>query len=227
MGRVICGLLALLATAAAAEEMPSAVGRITYTDVVQPGAAICSGVLVAPDLVLTAGHCVRGAVEDPASLRFDAGWTAGHPTGHPTGQPSARRRGRAVILATEAVPSGLAGLSQDVALIVLDSPFGPDEATPLPLAPAPAKEFVLHAFARTAPDHPAPAASCDVLTIVPGLLGLDCPVVSGNSGAALLQAGGAGWQIVAVMVASGRGPVQSWAVLPPEALLAQIPLWAE
>ena len=63
--------------------------------------------------------------------------------------------------------------------------------------------------------------------VICGLLGLDGPVVSGNSGAPLLQAGGAGWQIVAVMVASGRGPVQSWAVLPPEALLAQIPLWAE
>ena len=41
----------------------------------------------------------------------------------------------------------------------------------------------------------------------PGLLGLSCPVVSGNSGAPLLQAHGTGWQIAAIMVASGRpGP---------------------
>ena len=244
MGRRICGGLALLATAASAEDMPQAVGRISYSDVLQPGAAICSGVLVAPGLVLTAGHCVRGAVGDPAVLRFDAGWTDGTP---------ARRRGRTVILATETLPTGLAGLPQDVALIVLDAAFAPDEATPLPIDAAPADDFTLHAFARTAPDQPRPAVLCDLRATIPavrahgsrepdsgmpdlpgsdlggpdfpglGLLGLGCPVVSGNSGAPLLQADGTGWQIAAIMVASGRGPVQAWAALPPASLLTQIP----
>ena len=238
MGRRICGGLALLATAASAEDMPQAVGRISYSDVLQPGAAICSGVLVAPGLVLTAGHCVRGAVGDPAVLRFDAGWTDGTP---------ARRRGRAVILATEALSAGLAGLPQDVALVVLDAPFAPDEATPLPIAAAPADDFTLHAFARTAPDQPRPAVLCDLRATIPavrapdsgepdlpgsdlggpdfpglGLLGLGCPVVSGNSGAPLLQADGTGWQIAAIMVASGRGPVQAWAARIPEILLTRI-----
>ena len=234
-----CAGLALLATVAVGEDTPSAVGRISYSEVLQPGAAICSGVLVAADLVLTAAHCVRGAVADPAGLRFDAGWTDGHPAG--------RRRGRAVILAAEGVPPGLAGLAQDVALIRLDSAFLPAEASPLPLAAAAPGMFVLHAFARTPPDavpkhpapaeaaasaeaardHPAPALPCAVLATRPGLLGLDCAVVSGNSGAPLLQAAGAGWHIVAIMVASGRGPVRSWATLPPPPLLSHIPLRAE
>jgi hypothetical protein len=48
-------------------------------------------------------------------------------------------------------------------------------------------------------------------------------VVSGNSGAPLLQWDGAGWQVVAVMVASARGgPVRSWAVLPPAPLRLRI-----
>ncbi len=265
--------LALLATVAVGEDMPSAVGRISYSEVLQPGAAICSGVLVAADLVLTAAHCVRGAVADPAGLRFDAGWTDGHPAG--------RRRGRAVILAAEGVPPDLAGLAQDVALIRLDSAFLPAEATPLPLAAAAPGILVLHAFARTPPDaapkhpapaesaatdpapaeaaptdpardhpapaaapnqplraesapadpareHPAPALPCAVLATRPGLLGLDCAVVSGNSGAPLLQRGGAGWHIAAIMVAASRiGPVRSWATLPPPPLLSHISLRAE
>lgn len=221
--RRICSALsglALLATTAAAQDMPSAVGRIIYSDVLQPGAAICSGVLVAPDLVLTAAHCVRAAAEDPATLRFDAGWTDGHPT--------ARRLGRAVILAADTLPPGLAGLAQDMALVRLDTAFGPDEATPLPIAAPSAGVFVLHAFARAAPAHPAPAIPCDLLATRPGLLGLDCPVVSGNSGAPLLQGDGEGLHITAVMVAAARiGPVRSWAVLPPGALLTQISPKAE
>ena len=51
--------LLIFGCTAFAEEAPSAVGRISYGDSPTPEAAICSGVLVAPDLVLTAGHCVR------------------------------------------------------------------------------------------------------------------------------------------------------------------------
>ncbi len=60
-------------------DIPPAVGRISYGDTLVPGAAICTGVLVAADLVLTAAHCVRGAADDPSSIRFEAGWRNGHP----------------------------------------------------------------------------------------------------------------------------------------------------
>lgn len=208
-------VLMLLAdgTTAMAQDSPAAVGRITYAEAPAPGAAICSGALVAPDLVLTAAHCVRGAADDPATLRFDAGWAASGPAG--------RRRGQQVILTGPAPAAGLAGLTKDVALIVLDQPFSPQEATPLPLAPPADGDFTLHAFRRDAPDQPVPPVACRPLATPPGLLGLDCPVVSGNSGAPLLQRHVTQWQIVAVMVAgSGSGQIRSWAVLPP-ALLRQ------
>ncbi len=57
-------------------DIPSAVGRISYGDTLVTGAAICTGVLVAPDLVLTAAHCVRGLrTIRPASASRPGGGT--------------------------------------------------------------------------------------------------------------------------------------------------------
>ncbi len=40
----------------------------------------------------------------------------------------------------------------------------------------------MHGFRRDDPGHPAPPQTCQTLATRPGMLGLDCPVVSGNSG---------------------------------------------
>lgn len=220
-GRAV--LLALLLSGgpgAGAEDLPAAVGRISYGDAPAPGAAICSGTLVAPDLVLTAGHCLRGAAEDPASIRFDAGWSGG--------KPAARRRGATVILLEGTPAAGMAGLPEDVALLVLDAPFPPEAVAPLPLMDPAGSSFTLIAFRRDAPDQPPRHDICATVITVPGLLGLGCAVVSGNSGAPLLTREGTGWRIVAVMVAASRaGPVRSWAALPPAALRQRIPAIGE
>lgn len=190
----------------AAEDMPSAIGRISYGDSPAPGAAICTGVLVAPDLVLTAGHCVRTMADDPAVIRFDVGWGAGRPAGRGQG---------AEVLLGEPV-----GSAEDLALVVLARAFPAEVARPIPLASPVAGEFTLHAFRRDAPDHPSPVSTCYRLATLPGLLGLDCRAVSGNSGAPLLQRVKGGWQVVAIMVAaSDTGPVHSWATLPPDWVL--------
>lgn len=204
--RALCLLLILMMSGegvAQPVDIPPAVGRISYADTLAPGAAICTGVLVAPDLVLTAAHCVRGAADQPSSIRFEAGWGSGH--------PEIQRRGAKVVL------PGSEDLDEDVALVVLDRPITVETAAPLPLATPSEAPHEMHGFRRDDPARPASPEACHVLAVLPGLLGLDCPAVSGNSGAPLLQRTEEGLQVVAIMVAaSATGPVRSWAVLVPD-----------
>jgi protease YdgD len=213
------GATALLILAAApmlAQEAPSAVGRISYGDALKPGAAICTGTLVAADLVLTARHCLEGAQENPGTVQFAAAYAAG--------QSAALGQGAEVILSGAAVTRLRAN---DVALLRLQAPMAAEAVAPLPLAnPALAKmlpKLSVIAYRRDAPEQAERHEDCALVTTVPGILGLSCPVVSGNSGAPVLVWDGSDWQILAVMVASDKlSQVQALAALVPADLVARI-----
>ena len=191
----------------AAQELPAAfraIGQITYGSPPSPGATICTGTLVAPDLVLTAGHCVTGTAEKPlapAEIRF------------------AQVR--------EVIRSGLAGLPGDMALLRLATAIGPSAAVPIALSDGWGAEraFTMLGYRRDAPERPVANSGCRLITAESALLGLGCTVVSGNSGAPLLVWRGGSWQLVAVLVAQSRvpGPIRAIAVIPDPGLRAHIP----
>jgi hypothetical protein len=211
--------LALLLPLCAQAGPLDAVG-ILSSGTAPPGAAtaVCTGTLVAPDLVLTAGHCLPG---DAAAVRFRPGWGAGGP---PLAIPGAEVL-RPPPTGAPALPGPLGALPQDVAILRLSAPV--DGIRPLPLGPAPGA-FGRHAFRaydRGRPEAPRIDATCRVNLDRPPVWGLTCRVVSGNSGAPLLSlAAGGGWQVAAVLVAAGRGddPIAAYAVAVPPALAARI-----
>lgn len=208
-------LLALLLTApAAAQELPAlppgdhaqwqAVGRVNTKGYNRRG--MCSGALVAPDLVLTAAHCIAGPEGSPVraeSLHFVAGWFGGD------------YAAESAVASYEVHPRAYArmqlDIEHDLALLRLASPM---EIAPLELAEGAAPPFALVGYHDHRPHRLSARFDC------PGgrlhaLLRLGCPVRPGNSGGPVLVREAGAWRIAAVVSAFAGGrtlavPVDGW-----------------
>ena len=144
----------------------------------------CTGVLITPDLVLTAGHCIfdRGAKKphDPSELTFSAGQTGDH---NIAARPVAR-----MIADPQYAPYAPVSpqtVRHDVALLQLATPIPSSIAAWFRVGTAGGKgaQVSVVSYARGRADTLSWQRDCTVFGHAQGLIGFDCDVDHGSSGA--------------------------------------------
>ncbi|MCX7890465.1 MAG: trypsin-like serine protease [Rhodobacteraceae bacterium] len=182
--------------------LPPAVGWFGAGTRPAAGQGSCTATLVAPDLILTAGHCVPGGPDAARAIggyTFLAGWAGGR----------AAAGARAVAVIRPAPDPDRDGtLGGDVVLVRLNRQVAAAEAAPLPLAqgePAPGSAVTTLGYPIAAPAAPVRQADCPVRQAAGGVLALGCPSEGGFSGGPVLVPEAGGWRLAGVMVARGRG----------------------
>jgi protease YdgD len=173
-----------------------AVGRLNT------GSGFCTGALVAPDLVVTAAHCLyarrTGTRIRAERVHFVAGYRlrkfAGHAraqrlTVHPDYEYAQRVNAK--------------GVSTDLALVKLSAPI---TATPFAVTPdvRSGDAVAILSYGRDRPEIPSIQSPCHVKRRVGAVLVMDCDVTYGVSGAPVFRRVDGEWRIVAVVSAMGE-----------------------
>lgn len=195
-----------------------AVGRL------DTGISFCTATLIAPDLVLTAAHCLyspEGRRLPDADLSFSAGLRHGR---------AEATRG----VVQSSVPAGyvrsagladFASIAADVALLRLDQPV-PESSVPPMVVGRPAmlrREVTLVSYGADREAFPSIEEGCRILSREDRVMVLTCSIVAGSSGAPVISIGPGGPEIVAIV--SGGAEVEGEAVsvaVVPETLLPDL-----